>query len=69
MCKDAKRTEGRYRGKTRELIYVHFHLLRCERPDFRRAAGIPCLLIPRDGGLAESPFDFLHSSFRDPRGP
>ena len=43
--------------------------LRADLPAFRFAAIPPSLFIPRDLGRGPNPFDFLHSSFREPRGP
>lgn len=45
------------------------HRLRADFPALRLAATPPCLFIPRDLGRGANPFDFLHSSFREPRGP
>lgn len=45
------------------------HLLRDGLPAFRRAANPPCRFMPRRFGTGSIPFDFLHSSRREPRGP
>lgn len=50
-------------------IYHDIHLLRFERPAFRRAAKVPCRFIPWGVGRGAMPFDFLHSSLLELRGP
>lgn len=47
----------------------NFYRLRCDRPDFRLAASDPCLFISPNFGRAAKPFDVLHCSLRDSRGP
>lgn len=50
-------------------IHSTIHLLRCDRPDFRRAAIPPCRFMPFNAGRAVMPFESLHCSRRELRGP
>ena len=45
------------------------HRLRCDLPDFRRAAGRPCRFMPFGAGRAGMPFESRHCSRRELRGP
>lgn len=50
-------------------VYLFPHLLLFERPGFRRPTATPCRFVPREAGRGFIPFDFLHSSLLEPRGP
>lgn len=49
--------------------YIERYLLREGLPARLRAANPPCRFIPLRCGMPSIPFDFLHSSLREPREP